>query len=199
MGRAEANPSISSIRDGCRCALPILLTVFDEGGLMDKLGRHAPREGGLTSSHSSCPRMRASSTPRLLGSSTAASGILDRPITSTPRLQRGHEFRARRSFSEGGKSGDDGGESRAPDPHGKEAHKRRLRTTLRIAGRTMRPMPATPRLDRRGSARSGRGARSDRNCRPRFGENWFPLGRKRLYGAAQGLPVHLDHLAKSKA
>jgi len=29
---------------------------------------------------------------------------------------------------------------------------------------------------------------------PEIGRNWFPLGRKRLYGAAQGSPVRLDHL-----
>ena len=34
----------------------------------------------LVFSRSSCPRMRASSTPRLLGSTTATSGILDRPV-----------------------------------------------------------------------------------------------------------------------
>jgi hypothetical protein len=57
----------------------------------------------------SCPAScGASSTPRLLGSSTGVSGILDRPIPATPRLRRGFSLQARRSFSEGGKSGDDG-------------------------------------------------------------------------------------------
>ena len=49
----------------------------------------------------------ASSTLRLLGSSADASGILDRPVPSTPRLRRGSAVAARRSFSEGGEPGDD--------------------------------------------------------------------------------------------
>jgi hypothetical protein len=61
----------------------------------------------------------ASSTPRLPGSSTAVSGILDRPVPATPtafvrrrtsavkRLRRGSAVVARRSFSEGGKPGED--------------------------------------------------------------------------------------------
>ena len=76
---------------------------------MEKLGRHAPREYIVTPFSAVMPRAcGASSTPRPLGPSTAASGILDRPIPSTPGFDEGREFRARRSFGEGGKSGDDG-------------------------------------------------------------------------------------------
>jgi hypothetical protein len=35
-------------------------------------------------------------------------GLLDRPVPATPRLRRGFIMLARRSFSEGGKPGDDG-------------------------------------------------------------------------------------------
>ena len=61
-----------------------------------------------------------SSTPRLLGSSVDVCRILDRPVPATPtafvrrrtsavkRLRRGSAVLARRSFSEGGKPGDDG-------------------------------------------------------------------------------------------
>jgi hypothetical protein len=34
-------------------------------------------------------------------------GVLDRPVPATPRLRRGFAVLARRSFSEGGKPGDD--------------------------------------------------------------------------------------------
>ena len=55
-------------------------SVSDEGGSMEKLGRNAPRECDLTPSSAVMPRAGgASSTLRLLGSRTAASGILDRP------------------------------------------------------------------------------------------------------------------------
>ena len=61
-----------------------------------------------------------SSTPRLLGASVDVCRILDRPVPATPtafvrrrtsavkRLRRGFAVLARRSFSEGGKPGDDG-------------------------------------------------------------------------------------------
>jgi hypothetical protein len=52
----------------------------NEGGLLAKLGHIAPRECFLMPHSLSCSRVRASSTPRPLGSSTAASGILDRPL-----------------------------------------------------------------------------------------------------------------------
>src|SRR2546425_11342768 len=48
-----------------------------------------------------------SSMLRLLGPIADVSGILDRPVPATPRLRRGFAVLARRSFSEGGKPGDD--------------------------------------------------------------------------------------------
>jgi hypothetical protein len=68
-----------------------------------------------------CALGEASTTRRPLGSSADASGILDRPVPSTPtafvrrrtsavkRLRRGSAVVARRSFSEGGEPGDDQG------------------------------------------------------------------------------------------
>ncbi|NEU99569.1 hypothetical protein FNJ47_28015 [Bradyrhizobium sp. UFLA 03-164] len=72
-----------------------------------------------------------------------ASGILGRPVPSTPRLRRGHECMARRSFSGGGEPGDDivvrGG--RAPtSPSG--SHPLR-------AARTRRHRPCSDRGSRR--------------------------------------------------
>ena len=43
----------------------------------------------------SCPRMRVSSTPRLLDSITAASGILDRPPSRTMTAERAFAFSRR--------------------------------------------------------------------------------------------------------
>ncbi len=92
---------------------------------LEKLGRHAPRERELTSSHSSCPPpgpalgrpddrlLRASSTPRPLGSRTAASGIPDRPLPSTPRLRRGRKQGRAEALAEAGEAGDDDGENGA--------------------------------------------------------------------------------------
>jgi hypothetical protein len=51
-----------------------------------KLGQYMPRERELTSlsqTPPSCPRRRASSTPLRLSGSTAASGVLDRPLSRT--------------------------------------------------------------------------------------------------------------------
>ena len=70
----------------------------------DRVARNDP-EGACHVLRVIARECEASSTPRLLGSSIAVSGILDRPVPSTPRLRRGS--RARRSFSEGGKPGED--------------------------------------------------------------------------------------------
>src|SRR5262249_43511520 len=70
-----------------------LRPLFDEGETDAKLGQFTPRERGLVLILHRHARQRvgayappddrlrrASSTPRLLGSSTVASGILDRPV-----------------------------------------------------------------------------------------------------------------------
>src|SRR3974390_2954168 len=54
-------------------------SVFSEGHNDAQLGRNAPRECGLVPSPSSCPRKRASSTPRPFCEASGLSGILDRP------------------------------------------------------------------------------------------------------------------------
>jgi hypothetical protein len=56
----------------------------------------AKRAAGMLSHIPSAVMLResgASSAPRPIGSSTAVSGILGRPVPSTPRLRRGHELK----------------------------------------------------------------------------------------------------------
>jgi hypothetical protein len=48
-----------------------------------------------------------SSTPRPIGSSSGVSGILGRPVPPSPKASAGPRAQGRRSFSEGGKPGDD--------------------------------------------------------------------------------------------
>ncbi|RXH19707.1 hypothetical protein EAS54_05845 [Bradyrhizobium guangzhouense] len=65
-----------------------------------------------------CKLTHRSHSPRRRGIQYAAAsrlnhcclGVLDRPVPAPPRLRRGlHQRSARRSFSEGGKPGDDSG------------------------------------------------------------------------------------------
>jgi hypothetical protein len=93
------------------------------------------------------------------------------------RLRQGFDAaansRARRSFGEGGKPGDDDGEDGRglpPCPPGARP---------RAYAAPPRRFPLVP-------------------SRPNLGENWFPLGCKRLYGAAQVSSVSLGSSSKIK-
>jgi hypothetical protein len=129
----------------------------------------------------------ASSIPEAYRFSTAVSGMLDRPVPSTPtafvrrrtsavkRFRRGYAFRARRSFSEGGKPGDDNGErsrlkleceaialSRRPGQARDSKRRSGTHSHRRIVLSTLGPLPfATTQAGGYGSPPSGTTARDE--------------------------------------
>jgi hypothetical protein len=129
-----------------------------------------PRESGV------------SSTPRPIDSITDVSGILGRPVPSPPRLRRAMNSLGRRSFSEGGKPGDD---SQVSNFKQRQTHFRDLAAQILLescslvrlplkaegagnTGRSMRPIAACAMV----VAKRTRVSRSHR-IHPAFPAQWF--------------------------